>query len=407
MPGRRHGPRPRRRALAAADLARARYRCAGGRATARLTLTSKIAQAARARGAASPRPAIVGRRARRHFTLTAGRAAASAEGLLDRRPPAVRARLSSSSPTSPPSRRSRSRPAAGSPGTRRRAAGTGSAAAARTPGAGTRGRRRSPGSRSSTRTAPPSRCRGRSGPIAVPAGRGIYAVGVYEIVYWVGGRPDHQWQYVNAGTTGAVAAGAAHPLLRATHECARSSPAAPGSSARTWSTRCSRAATTSPCSTTSRPGAGRTWSARSTAARRLHAGERRRRGGGRARRRRRAAGRRLPPRGADRRPPRGRRPGARRDGQPDRHGHDARGRAAPRRRALRARLDRRRDLRRRGRGPDAGDRAARGPAPRTRRRRPRPRATSSSTAQLHGLSTLSLRLSNVYGPRQDAAARRA
>ena len=51
------------------------------------------------------------------------------------------------------------------------------------------------------------------GPISVPAGRGIYAVGVYEIVYWVGGRPDHQWQYVNAGTTGAVAAGAG------THYC--------------------------------------------------------------------------------------------------------------------------------------------------------------------------------------------
>jgi len=46
------------------------------------------------------------------------------------------------------------------------------------------------------------------GPIAVPAGRGIYTVGVYEIVYWVGGRPDHQWQYVNAGPSGAVAAGA-------------------------------------------------------------------------------------------------------------------------------------------------------------------------------------------------------
>ena len=48
------------------------------------------------------------------------------------------------------------------------------------------------------------------GPIAVPAGRGIYTVGVFEIVYWVGGNPDHQWQYVNAGTTGAVAAGAAN-----------------------------------------------------------------------------------------------------------------------------------------------------------------------------------------------------
>jgi hypothetical protein len=45
------------------------------------------------------------------------------------------------------------------------------------------------------------------GPIAVPAGQGIYAVGVYEIVYWVGGKPDYQWQYVNAGNTGAVAAG--------------------------------------------------------------------------------------------------------------------------------------------------------------------------------------------------------
>ena len=49
------------------------------------------------------------------------------------------------------------------------------------------------------------------GPIAVPAGRGTYATGVFEIVYWVGGRPDHQWQYVNAGSTGAVAAGGANP----------------------------------------------------------------------------------------------------------------------------------------------------------------------------------------------------
>jgi hypothetical protein len=45
------------------------------------------------------------------------------------------------------------------------------------------------------------------GPISVPPGNGIYATGVYEIVYWVGGHPEHQWQYVNAGTTGAAAAG--------------------------------------------------------------------------------------------------------------------------------------------------------------------------------------------------------
>jgi hypothetical protein len=46
------------------------------------------------------------------------------------------------------------------------------------------------------------------GPISIPAGQGIVAVGVYEIVYWVGGKPDYQWQYVNAGPTGAAAAGA-------------------------------------------------------------------------------------------------------------------------------------------------------------------------------------------------------
>ena len=45
------------------------------------------------------------------------------------------------------------------------------------------------------------------GPISVPPGQGTFAIGVYEIVYWVGGKPDYQWQYVNAGTTGAVAAG--------------------------------------------------------------------------------------------------------------------------------------------------------------------------------------------------------
>lgn len=45
------------------------------------------------------------------------------------------------------------------------------------------------------------------GPIAVPTGQGITTVGVFEIVYWVGGHPDYQWQYVNAGSTGAAAAG--------------------------------------------------------------------------------------------------------------------------------------------------------------------------------------------------------
>ena len=48
------------------------------------------------------------------------------------------------------------------------------------------------------------------GPITVPGGQGIYAVGVYEIVYWVGGKPDYQWQYVNAGPEAAPAAGGGH-----------------------------------------------------------------------------------------------------------------------------------------------------------------------------------------------------
>ena len=45
------------------------------------------------------------------------------------------------------------------------------------------------------------------GPISVPLGQGIRLVGVYEIVYWAGGGPQHRWAYVNAGTTGAAAAG--------------------------------------------------------------------------------------------------------------------------------------------------------------------------------------------------------
>ncbi len=45
------------------------------------------------------------------------------------------------------------------------------------------------------------------GPLTVPPGQGIYTVGVYEIVYWVGGLPQHRWEYVNAGETGAAAAG--------------------------------------------------------------------------------------------------------------------------------------------------------------------------------------------------------
>jgi hypothetical protein len=50
------------------------------------------------------------------------------------------------------------------------------------------------------------------GPIAVPSGQGIAVAGVYEIIYWAGGRPTYRWQYVNAGETGAAAAGGGTPF---------------------------------------------------------------------------------------------------------------------------------------------------------------------------------------------------
>ena len=45
------------------------------------------------------------------------------------------------------------------------------------------------------------------GPISIPGGQGVVAVGVYEVIYWVAGKPEYSWKYVNAGSTGAVAAG--------------------------------------------------------------------------------------------------------------------------------------------------------------------------------------------------------
>jgi hypothetical protein len=49
------------------------------------------------------------------------------------------------------------------------------------------------------------------GAITYPAGQGTSAVGVYEIVYWSGGGPKWQWGYINAGSTGWVAAGGVTP----------------------------------------------------------------------------------------------------------------------------------------------------------------------------------------------------
>ncbi len=115
--------------------------------------------------------------------------------------------------------------------------------------------------------------------------------------------------------------------------CAHSSPAAPASSARISSTRCSTAATRSRSSTTSRTGrrenldgaldARRHAASRSTSATRRPS---------RRVRRARARGR-LPPRRADRRAQVGRRPRLRRRDQRRRHDQRARGRARARRRS--------------------------------------------------------------------------
>ena len=163
--------------LAATDLDRARYRCAAGRATARLKLTSKVAKrldppphvrAPRSSGSA-------GRDARVSLPAHGGPAARGAEGLLDRRPPRLRDRLPRRARLHRRGARSRSPPAAGSPGTRRRPAGTGSAARARTPGAGTRGRRRSSGVQQFHPNGTAVPVPWTLGPIAVPAGSRHYA----------------------------------------------------------------------------------------------------------------------------------------------------------------------------------------------------------------------------------------
>ena len=196
-------------------LARASYRCVAGRATARLTLSKKVAarvvQAARRRGDGDDPPGRA-HATRVSFTLTAGQQRREGQGLLDRRAPAVlagRLRRAAGVPDAArlhhASRRRRSPPAGGSPGTPR--AGGWHWLGSGETGAGTPGRPRWAASRSSIPGGAATPIPFTWGPISVPAGQAIYAVGVYEIVYWVGGRPDYQWQYVNAGTTGAAAAG--------------------------------------------------------------------------------------------------------------------------------------------------------------------------------------------------------
>jgi hypothetical protein len=200
--------------VAARDIARARYRCAGGRATARLSVTPKIAKrlARRRTVAATGIVRQGGRDARVYFELSSGRAPGRAKGFwtdghLQCEPGyLVEPDFTTKTPIPISTRGWVAWYTAQSGwhwlGSGGENAGRWNAWTASVSGV----QQFHPNG-----TAVPVPW--TLGPIAVPAGRAIYAVGVYEIVYWVSGRPDHQWQYVNAGTTGAVAAGAA------THYC--------------------------------------------------------------------------------------------------------------------------------------------------------------------------------------------
>jgi len=203
--------RVRAKRIAAKDLARTHYRCARSRATARFSTSPKLAKRlARTRAAAAT--AIVsqaGKAARLYFDLTAGRAKREAPGFwTDGHLDCAQGYLVEPdfTATSPIPISTRGWVAYYTAGTGWHWLGNAG------PETG----------RWNTWTATVSGIaqfhpNGAAvpipwtlGPIAVPTGRGIYAVGVYEIVYWVAGRAQHSWQYVNAGATGAVAAGAAN-----------------------------------------------------------------------------------------------------------------------------------------------------------------------------------------------------
>ncbi len=196
--------------VAGGDLDRASYRCAGSRATGRFSVTPKIAKriAARRTVAATAIVRQGGRDTRLYFNLGAGSAPARAKGFwtdghLQCAPGYLVEPDFTAKTTIPISTRgwvAWYTPASGWRWLGNQGENRGRWNAWTASAAGVA--QFHPGG--AAIPVPWS-----MGPIAVPAGRGIITVGVYEIVYWVGGRPDYQWQYVNAGTTGAVAAGAA------------------------------------------------------------------------------------------------------------------------------------------------------------------------------------------------------
>jgi hypothetical protein len=198
-----------------APFARAGYRCAANRATARLTVSAKVAKLLARRKAVAATLSVTqaGRSSKLYFQLRAGRTGSSAKGFWtdghlqctdsSGAPQAylVEPDFTTASPT-PVSTRgwiAWYAPAGGWHwfGTAGEGAGRWATWTATIGGIA----QFHPGGA-------PTPVPWTQGPIAIPTGQGIVAVGVYEIVYWVGGKPDYQWQYVNAGPTGAAAAGA-------------------------------------------------------------------------------------------------------------------------------------------------------------------------------------------------------
>ena len=209
------------RAVASSPVATGKYTCATNRATARLKVSKKITKALKkhTNNAAFATLTEGGKSSKLYFTLHGGTRPDAGQGLLDRRPPAVhrRGRHAAGLP-----RRARLHDRDAHPRLhprldrlvhdRRRLALVRRQRRERRPlghvdGVGDR----HPAVPPRRRVAPVP---WTWGPISFPAGQGIIAIGVYEIVYWVGGKPDYQWQYVNAGTTGAAAAGGGQPVLR-------------------------------------------------------------------------------------------------------------------------------------------------------------------------------------------------
>jgi len=200
---------------ASGTLARGSYRCVSGRATARLTLSKKVAaKLVKLRVAAATATIRQSARTQRvSFSLTAGRPAAKAKGFWTD----GHLQCSQDGSGAPPAYLSHPDFTTRSPtpiSTRGWIAWYTAAGGWHWLGSGGEDKGRWDTWTATLSGVAQFHPEGATapipftwGPVSVPSGQAIHTVGVYEIVYWVAGRPDYQWQYVNAGTTGAAAAG--------------------------------------------------------------------------------------------------------------------------------------------------------------------------------------------------------